>query len=127
MPMLALDASAAAPAQFVFDLGVLGGAAGRLRLRGQRRARVGRSGPAGHRRSHAAAGLTAFPAGTWPQRAELLHVAAEKRATFQCTPGLRRPPADVRPGLWAAGDYVAGPYPATLEGAVRAGRDAAMA
>jgi predicted NAD/FAD-dependent oxidoreductase len=29
------------------------------------------------------------------------------------------------PGLWAAGDYVAGPYPATLEGAVLSGRFAA--
>jgi monoamine oxidase len=31
----------------------------------------------------------------------------------------------VAPGLFAAGDYVAGPYPATLEGAVRAGEHAA--
>mgnify|MGYP002149791375 CR=1 FL=1 len=30
------------------------------------------------------------------------------------------------PGLWAAGDYLAGPYPATLEGAVRSGRQAAQ-
>jgi predicted NAD/FAD-dependent oxidoreductase len=29
------------------------------------------------------------------------------------------------PGLWAAGDWVDGPYPATLEGAVRSGREAA--
>ena len=28
---------------------------------------------------------------------------------------------------FAAGDYVAGPYPATLEGAVRSGEDAAAA
>jgi predicted NAD/FAD-dependent oxidoreductase len=27
----------------------------------------------------------------------------------------------VGPGLWACGDYVEGPYPATLEGAVRSG------
>jgi len=54
-------------------------------------------------------------------------VAADKRATFRCTPGLRRPPAAIAAGLWAAGDYVAGPYPATLEGAVRSGRDAAQA
>ena len=51
--------------------------------------------------------------------------AAEKRATFQCTPGLARPDARIAAGLWAAGDYVQGPYPATLEGAVRAGRFAA--
>ena len=51
---------------------------------------------------------------------------AEKRATFACTPNLQRPPARIAPGLWAAGDYIAGPYPATLEGAVRAGLAAAQ-
>ncbi|MCB2018987.1 MAG: hydroxysqualene dehydroxylase HpnE [Hydrogenophaga sp.] len=45
----------------------------------------------------------------------------ERRATFACTPGLQRPPAFIAPGLVAAGDYVDGPYPATLEGAVRSG------
>ena len=29
--------------------------------------------------------------------------------------------AQIAPGLLACGDYVAGPYPATLEGAVRSG------
>jgi hydroxysqualene dehydroxylase len=48
----------------------------------------------------------------------------EIRATFACTPGLQRPEAAIAPGLWAAGDYVAGPYPATLEGAVRSGLNA---
>jgi hypothetical protein len=43
----------------------------------------------------------------------------EKRATFACTPGLQRPALAIAPGLWACGDYVEGPYPATLEGAVR--------
>ena len=42
----------------------------------------------------------------------------DKRATFACTPGLQRPPAGVAPGLVAVGDYIEGPYPATLEGAV---------
>jgi hypothetical protein len=45
----------------------------------------------------------------------------ERRATFACVPALARPPLDVAPGLLAAGDYVEGPYPATIEGAVRAG------
>ena len=45
----------------------------------------------------------------------------EKRATFACLPGLVRPPQTIAPGLLAAGDYVQGPYPATLEGAVRSG------
>ena len=49
----------------------------------------------------------------------------EKRATFACTPGLQRPSAQIAPGLLACGDYVAGPYPATLEGAVRSGLHAA--
>lgn len=51
----------------------------------------------------------------------------EKRATFSCTPNLQRPRRQVLHGLLAAGDYVAGPYPATLEGAVRSGREAALA
>lgn len=50
----------------------------------------------------------------------------EKRATFACVPNLQRPPAQSGlPGLWLAGDYVAGDYPATLEGAVRSGVAAA--
>jgi predicted NAD/FAD-dependent oxidoreductase len=69
----------------------------------------------------------AFPPATWPAPPTLLRVLAEKRATFRCTPGLDRPPAAVAPGLLAAGDYVEGPYPATLEGAVRSGVAAAAA
>jgi predicted NAD/FAD-dependent oxidoreductase len=34
---------------------------------------------------------------------------------------------DIAPGLRAAGDWVAGPYPATLEAAVLAGEAAARA
>lgn len=53
-------------------------------------------------------------------------VIVEKRATFACTPGLRRPPcATGVTGLHLAGDYVAGDYPATIEGAVRSGVNAA--
>ena len=51
----------------------------------------------------------------------------EKRATFACVPGLKRPPMAVAPELFAAGDYIEGPYPATLEGAVRSGERAAAA
>ncbi len=51
----------------------------------------------------------------------------EKRATFACTPGLARPPMQVAPRLLACGEYVAGPYPGTLEGAVRSGVAAAGA
>ena len=54
-----------------------------------------------------------------------LQTVVERRATFACLPALHRPPAAIAPGLWAAGDHVAGPYPATLEGAVRSGLAAA--
>lgn len=53
-------------------------------------------------------------------------VIAEKRATFACTPQLARPPQQTPlPGLHLAGDYTAGDYPATIEGAVRSGRQCA--
>ena len=51
----------------------------------------------------------------------LLRSLTEKRATFRCTPGLQRPALQIAENLHAAGDHVAGPYPATLEGAVRSG------
>ena len=49
-------------------------------------------------------------------------VIKEKRATFAAVPNLERP--DQRtpvPGLFLAGDYTRGDYPATLEAAVRSG------
>lgn len=50
----------------------------------------------------------------------------EKRATYACTPDMDRPGnATPLPGLYLAGDYTAGPYPATLEGAVRSGVECA--
>jgi len=116
-PMLALRSQPEAPAQFVFDRGQLNPA------------------------DHSASGVLAFVVSDSRgereslERAVLqqardqlnlhhlqpLQTVVEKRATFACTPGLRRPAAAIAPGLWAAGDYVAGPYPATLEGAVRSG------
>lgn len=57
----------------------------------------------------------------------VMRTVVEKRATFRCTPALQRPPARVAPGVMVAGDYVEGPYPATLEGAVRSGLAAARA
>ncbi len=53
-------------------------------------------------------------------------IISEKRATFSCTPNLYRPKNDTgMKGLFLAGDYTANDYPATLEGAVRSGREAA--
>lgn len=57
-----------------------------------------------------------------------IKVITEKRATFASTPGLLRPAnASGLAGLMLAGDYTAGDYPATLEGAVRSGLAAARA
>ncbi len=66
-----------------------------------------------------------FPAHTWPQAPRVDAVLTEHRATFRCEPGIARPSARLAGNLWAAGDYVDGPYPATLEGAVRSGQCAA--
>ena len=54
-------------------------------------------------------------------------IITEKRATFACTPDLQRPTNQTSlPNVWLAGDYTAGPYPATIESAVRSGLTAAQ-
>jgi predicted NAD/FAD-dependent oxidoreductase len=114
--MVALRDDADHPAQFVFDRGQLDGTRGLLafvvsasdgdketlerQVLAQARTQLG---------------LELAPVQT----------VIEKRATFACTPALQRPSQTVAPGLWACGDYVAGPYPATLEGAIRSGVAAA--
>jgi hydroxysqualene dehydroxylase len=53
---------------------------------------------------------------------EWFKVIAEKRATFCCGPNLQRPAQQTAlPNLLLAGDYTAGDYPATLEGAMQSG------
>jgi squalene-associated FAD-dependent desaturase len=115
-PMLTLRAQAArasqppAPAQFVFDRGQLGGPPGLLAFvvsasegtRDELQAQV-------LKQARRQLGL----------QLQAVQTVVEKRATFACTPGLQRPAQRIAPGLWACGDYVDGPYPATLEGAVR--------
>lgn len=108
------------PAQFVFD-------------RGQ---------------SHGQAGLLAFVASAatklsegWIDQAEAqLHRIAqpgsprwrkrivEKQATFSCEPDMARPAVRTpHPRIFLAGDYTAGPYPATLESATQSGVQSAVA
>ncbi len=49
-------------------------------------------------------------------------IIAEKRATFACISNLQRPAQKTAVnGLYLAGDYTAGDYPATIEGSVRSG------
>ncbi|MSQ56649.1 MAG: FAD-binding protein [Limnohabitans sp.] len=53
---------------------------------------------------------------------DVITTVVEKRASFSCKPGISRPPSHVGQGLWACGDYIDGPYPSTLEGAVLSGQ-----
>jgi len=126
LPMLGLETSRSdGIGQWVFDRGQLGGNAGLLSfvlsghgdweklddavllatLHDELGATLGKSLPTPH----------------WHR------TIRERRATFSCRPGLKRPPARTPiPGLWLAGDYVCANYPATLEGAVRSGVTAAQ-
>lgn len=124
-PMLALESDdAARPAQFAFKLGeqpadrdrvtLVVSAAGRWLERGSDS--VAAAAVAQYRQAFGIAGDEAV---------DLASVRADKRATFRCTAGVVRPGMDILPGLRAAADYVAGPYPATLEAAVLAGEAAA--
>lgn len=116
-PMLALASSPDYPAQFVFDRGQLDGPAGLLAF----------VISASQQDSTELTGQVAAQARNQLgiNNLHILQTVVEKRATFACTPGLQRPPQRVAPGLLACGDYVDGPYPATLEGAVRSGLQAA--
>ena len=126
-PMLALHADERWPAQFVFDLGALNGPAGVFAFVISGASAWVAQGLQATAAATVAQALSAFAPGFWPSVPAVVHVTAQKRATFRCTAGLKRPPAAIAARLWAAGDYVDGPYPATLEGAVRSGRDAAQA
>jgi hydroxysqualene dehydroxylase len=120
-PMMALQEGPQAPAQFVFDHGALGATPGLFAFVISGARLWSDAGLPTTEAAVLAQAASAFSPGTWPVPPRVLRALTEKRATFACTPGLLRPPSDVAPGLSAAGDYIAGPYPATLEGAVRSG------
>ncbi len=125
-PMLALAASPLRPAQFVFDRGQLGAPPGLLAfVVSGAEAWV----PAGTDATVAATCRQAREAlGPWlHEPLSVIQVVTEKRATFRCLPALRRPVMRIADNLAAAGDYVDGPYPSTLEGAIRSGLAAARA
>jgi hypothetical protein len=111
-PMTALHHNPSQPAQFVFDRSWLDGPKGLLAFV------VSASQADAHTlqaqvcaQAQVQLGLAVSP----------LKTIVEKRATFACTPGLHRPHAHIAENLLAAGDHIEGPYPATLEGAVRSG------
>jgi hypothetical protein len=114
-PMLALRSDAQNlgknPAQFVFDRGQLGGEAGLLAFVV--------SASQGERLELQRQVIEQGKAQLNLPDLQPIQTIIEKRATFACTPNLKRPSNQIAPGLLVCGDYVAGPYPATLEGAVR--------
>ncbi|HCL86915.1 MAG TPA: desaturase [Comamonadaceae bacterium] len=118
-PMLALRAGPGRPAQFAFDRGQLGGPAGLLAFV--------ISAHQGERAALESAVLAQAAQDLALPGLRLVQTVVEKRATFVCSPGLQRPPLQVAQGLLCCADYVAGPYPATLEGAVLHGAAAAQA
>ena len=122
--MMTLVDGPEAPAQFVFDHGALGGTPGVFAFVVSGASVWVERGLDATGQAVLSQANRAFAAGTWPKPPILLRVLAEKRATFRCTPGLARPQTRLAKGLVAAGDYIAGPYPATLEGAVRSGEAA---
>ena len=112
------------PAQFVFDHGWLSGQHGLLSFvisAAQSWVDAGHEATANATLLQARAQLSQHLG----SQLQSLQVLTEKRATFRCTPGLDRPSARIADGLMAAGDYIEGPYPATLEGAVQSGIHAA--
>lgn len=130
MPMLALrdDPSQARWAQFVFDRGQLDDTqAGLLAVVVSASADALAGGASALEQAVARqlAEVLELPELTEPQWAKAI---TEKRATFACVPDLKRPPnATAHRGLWLAGDYTEGDYPATIEGAVRSGLKVAAA
>jgi squalene-associated FAD-dependent desaturase len=115
-PMVALDSGTNAPAQFVFDRGALSGDPAQ---RGILAAVV--SACQGEREQLTQSVRAQIQNQLGIDSLQVITTVVERRATFSCTPGLTRASADIGPGLWACGDHVQGPYPATLEGAVRSG------
>lgn len=117
-PMLSLPGGPEAPAQFVFDRGQLGGPEGLLAF-------VASASPADRSLLEQQV-LAQAQAQGWG-RLQPVRTVVERRATFACVPGLARPGMAVAEGLWACGDWVEGPYPATLEGAVLSAQRAVAA
>jgi squalene-associated FAD-dependent desaturase len=109
--------------QWVFDRGQLSGQRGLLAVvmsASGHHEDLPQQELAGRIHEELKAALPVLPEPLWTQ------VIGEKRATFSCSPGLRRPGAATRvQGLYLAGDYTASDYPGTLEAAVRSGLFAA--
>jgi hydroxysqualene dehydroxylase len=124
--LLALPSDDQRPAQFVFDRGRLGGESGLLAFVISGASAWVERGMAATEEATLAQARLALSRHLGG-RLQVVRSVTEKRATFACTPGLARPAMAAAPGLLVCGDYIDGPYPATLEGAVRSGIAAARA
>jgi hypothetical protein len=113
-PMMALHSHAQAPAQFVFDKGFLSEQHGLLAAVVSA-CTTERDDVTKQVHEQVCEQLELV-------NVEIVQTVVEKRATLACTPMLDRPEPLVANGLWACGDYICGPYPSTLEGAVRSGQ-----
>jgi squalene-associated FAD-dependent desaturase len=116
LPLMALNSHATAPAQFAFDKGRI---SQRSEMQGVIAMVVSNSTDDKDaltqsvvRQAHEELGLKSL---------KTLLTVVEKRAAFACTPELFRPSMHIHDRVVACGDYIAGPYPSTLEAAVRSG------
>jgi hydroxysqualene dehydroxylase len=126
-PMVSLRTSEHRPAQFAFDLALLGQHADLVAfVVSGARSWLERGSDAMAEAVQRQA-VEALPQSFAAAPPTVVHTAMERRATFACSAHLQRPAMAVADGLLAAGDYVEGPYPATLEGSVRAAVRAANA
>ena len=115
-----------APAQWLFDRGRTGGPEGLIA------AVISAHQDAGEQSRAVLINAVSAQIGAILQRPlpqpEWVQVITDRRATFACRPSITYPGIKTDlPGLWLAGDYVEGEYPATLESAVRAGVKCARA
>ncbi len=118
-PVMALRSSELAPAQFAFDKAKL---SGETAMQGVIAMVV--SASMGDREQISQAVLAQAREQLVLPQATVLFAVLEKRAAFACTPDLDRPSAQPGDQVVACGDYVQGPYPSTLEAAVRSGIEA---
>ena len=124
LPMLALKTTQGSPAQFAFDRGQIYTEAGTPGLLAFVVSANKLSKEDVTQQVMAQLSALLIQLGQDALRIEafkVIQTVVEKRATFACVPNLKRPSAMPCEGITVCGDYVEGPYPATLEGAIISG------
>jgi len=124
LPMLALKTTQGSPAQFAFDRGQIYTEAGTPGLLAfvVSANKLSKEGVTQQVMAQLSALLIQLGQDALRIEAfKVIQTVVEKRATFACIPNLKRPSARPCQGITVCGDYVEGPYPATLEGAIISG------